>query len=46
MRPDSRSSINLAYLKLSTWPTCGRFATLVLSLLLSGGFVDGKSSIE
>ena len=45
MGPDS-SSINLAYLKLSRWRTRRRFPTLVLLLLFSGGFVDGKSSTE
>ena len=44
--PDSSSSINLAYLKLPRWRSRCRFPTLVLLLLFSGGFVDGKSSTE
>ena len=36
----------LAYLKLARWRTRCRFPTLVLLLLFSGGFVDGKSTTE
>ena len=46
MWPNSSSSINLAYLKLARWRTLCRFPTLVLLLLVSGGFVDGKSTTE
>ena len=46
MGPDSSSSINLSYLKLSRWRTRCRFQTFVLLLLFKGGFVDEKSSTE